>query len=359
MVNIRYNTKTVITLKKMMISPLLPLLLLMGSSVIHSEERQWHYFDADHKPLPQYEFIYDKLREYFQDKVPQKIVVQYVKGKTSRFDPVGERVLINEYSAQGDPDGVGVVAHESCHLCLENFTQGASIQEEFRFFDEGFADIFESIIINKADDYKKESLAIAALQNIRNNVSFEKVQKWSRYYGDPQIRTNFYAYPVGSSFDFFIMDTYGINRLFAFFKDIGQTQDLAKSLRNIFKSGQQAIEVEWLQYLKTVHVSNAEPHIVKLFPANQALDVNVKIDEIYVEFDVPMSRNIVLITNCNDGICYKDAYWKTNRILAVKVNLLPNYQYKVSLGDNYHGRFMSKVGAELPITSWSFNTGSE
>ncbi len=345
------------TVKGMVIYLLLPL-VLMGSSVIHSEERQWHYFDVDSKPLPQYEFIYDKLREYFQDKVPQKIVVQYIKGKTSRFNPVGEMVLINEYSAQKDPVRVGVVAHESCHLCMENLTQGASIKEEFRFFDEGFANIIESIITNKADDYKKESLAIAAFQNTQNNVGFEKVQRWSRYYGDHQIRTN-NAYPIGSSFDFFIMDTYGINRLFAFFKDIGQTQDLAKSLRNIFKSGQQAIEVEWLQYLKTVHVSNAEPHIVKLFPANQALDVNIKIDEIYVEFDVPMSRNIVLITNCNDGICYKDAYWKTNRILAVKVNLLPNYQYKVYLGDNYHGRFMSKVGAELPITSWSFNTGSE
>lgn len=343
-------------LKKMMIFPLLPLLLI-GSSVVHSEERQWHYFDVDHKPLPQYEFIYHKLKDYFQDKVPQKIVVKYIEGKNSRFDPVGDIVLIGEYGVKDDP--IGVIAHESCHLCLKNYTNKASVKEEFRFFDEGFADIFQSIVTHKADDYKNEALAIAALQNIRNNVSFEKAQKWPQYFGDPQIKTNFYAYPVGASFDFFIMDTYGTKRLFAFFKDIGKTQDLTKSLRNIFKSDQQSIEAEWLQYLKKVNVSSVEPHINKMFPVNLARDVSIKTNEIYVEFDIPMSRNIFFITNCNDGICYKDAYWKTDRILAVKVKLLPNHQYKVYLGDNYHGRFMSKVGVELPITPWSFYTGSE
>lgn len=333
------------------------LLLFIGSSIIYSKERQWHYFDVDNKPLPQYEFIYDKLKDYFNSSVPKKIVVKFTTGNTSRFDPINEIVLINEYSTKYDL--LGVIAHESCHLCMENFTKRASVKEEFRFFDEGFANIFQSTIINKADDYKNESLTIATVQNNRNNVNFEKVQKWSEYFGDPQIKTNFYAYPVGSSFDFFVVDTFGMDRLITFFKNIGKTQDLEKSLKNVFKNDKQSIESEWLQYLKKVNVSNVEPHIIKMFPANLTTGVSIKITEIYVEFDIPMSRHIFFITNCNDGVCYKDVYWKTDKILAVKVNLLPNYQYKIYLGDNFHGRFMSKVGVELPITSWSFKTGSE
>ncbi|HEX3046814.1 MAG TPA: Ig-like domain-containing protein, partial [Bacillota bacterium] len=121
-------------------------------------------------------------------------------------------------------------------------------------------------------------------------------------------------------------------------------------------SDQQSIEAEWLRYLKRVNVPGVEPHIIKMLPANLATDVSIKTNEIYVEFDIPMSRNIVLITNCKDGICYKDAYWKTDKMLAVKVNLLPNHQYTVCLGDHEHGKFMSKVGVELPITAWSFHT---
>ncbi len=334
--------------------------LFMKSAITYSEERQWHYFDVDNKPLPQYEFIYGKLKDYFKDNVPKKIVVKYITDtteKTSRFDPINEIVLINEYSVKYDL--IGVIAHESCHLCMENFTEKASVKEEFRFLDEGFADIFQSIITNKADDYKNESLAIAAVQYNRNNISFEKVKKWSTYFGDPQIKINFYAYPVGSSFDFFIIDTYGMERLITFFKDIGRTQDLGKSLKKIFNNDKQSIESEWLQYLKKVNVSNTEPHIIKMFPANLATNVSIKTTEIYIEFDIPMSRNIILITNCSDGVCYKNAYWKTDKVLAVKVNLLPNYQYKVYLGDNYYGRFMSKFSVELPITTWSFNTCSE
>jgi hypothetical protein len=332
-------------------------LIFMGSSMTYSEERQWHYFDIDHKPLTQYEFIYDKLKDYFKDSVPKNIIVKYTTGNTSQFDTINEAVLSNEFSAKNDLSGI--IAHESCHLCMANFTKMASVREEFRFFDEGFADIFQSTITSKSDDFKNESLTIAALQNNRNNVNFEKVQKWSEYFGNPQIKTNFYAYPVGSSFDFFVIDTYGMDRLITLFKDIGKTQDLEKSLKNVFKNDKQSIESKWLQYLKKVNVSSTEPHIIEMFPANLATNVSIKTNEIYVEFDIPMSRNIFLITNCNDGICYKNAYWKTDKILAVKVNLLPNYQYQVYLGDNFHGRFMSKVGIELPITSWSFNTGSE
>jgi hypothetical protein len=104
---------------KMKVVYFLMLLIFMGSAIIYSEERQWHYFDVDNKPLPQYEFIYGKLKDFFKGSVPKKIVVKYTTENTSQFDPINDIVLINENSVKYDL--TGVVAHESCHLCMKHF----------------------------------------------------------------------------------------------------------------------------------------------------------------------------------------------------------------------------------------------
>lgn len=331
------------------------ILLLIIASLNYSEEKKSHFFDIYNNSLDQYDFIFDELKKYFDDKVPEKIIVKYITGNASQFDYINDIVKITEYHANFD--SVRTIAHESCHICMAHFTNNASVIEIFRFFDEGFANIFGNMAINKLEDYKKESLSIAAIQNNKNNVSFDKIEEWSKYFGDPNTHTNFYAYPVGSSFDFYIIDTYGMYNLFLFFKDIGKTYDLEKSFKNIFNKNKLEIENEWKHYLSKVEVPNKPPQIVKMYPENNANNVSIEINEIYIEFDTSMINNIILITNCNAGICYKDAYWKSDKILAIKVNLLTNYNYNLLLGDEIHGKFMSKEGLDLPITLWTFKTG--
>lgn len=121
----------------------------------------YHFYNPDNQPLPQYEPIYNELVNYFQDCVPEKITVIPINGKASRFDYQKEHVLISDYALKNDP--IGIVAHESCHLCMVNYTKGASVREEFRFIDEGFAEIFQSMISDKLEDYKSEALAVAAV----------------------------------------------------------------------------------------------------------------------------------------------------------------------------------------------------
>lgn len=330
-------------------------ILLRSLSLVSSQS--YHFYNADDQPLPQYERIYDKLVKYFQGYVPEKIKVIPITGKVARFDHKKERILIGDYALKNDP--IGVVAHESCHLCMANYTKGASVREEFRFTDEGFAEIFQNIINDRLEEYKSEALTVAAVQNLKSNLSLAKAQKWSEYFGNPEMQTSFYAYPVGASFVFFLIDTYGMKRFFAFVKDLGQTVKLDETFQNIFQKKLPAMEKEWLEYLSKVKVSTTQPAIVKMFPENSASNVSIKTEEIYVEFDLPMHKTIALIANCESGVCYRNAYWKNDQILAVKVDLLPDYQYRILIGNPSGNRLMSKVGVELPVTVWSFKTGPE
>ncbi len=225
---------------------------------------QNHFYDNDDKPLEKVEFIYDELKKYFKNKMPGKITVKYVKTEikifeddNSYFNPGNGSVLINEAHKS---DLVKIVAHETSHLCMAYITSNLSINENYRFLDEGFASIFdkiavgkyENIALNELEEYKKNALAISANQNVKGNVDFKKVQKWSEYYGDAGKKTNYYAYPVGSSFVFYIFDAYSNESFFQFLIDLAKTDNLDKSFRNIFKKNKSEIEKEWQDYLKKV-----------------------------------------------------------------------------------------------------------
>ena len=126
------------------------------------------------------------------------------------------RFLINEASVKNGPNQI--IGHESCHLSMADFTNGASVKEKFRFFDEGFASIYEHMLANDSDDYKKTSLKIAVQQYLQGNVTFTKAQKWSEYFGDPKKFVHYYAYPVGSSFVYYVIDSYGMDSFLSFCK---------------------------------------------------------------------------------------------------------------------------------------------
>jgi hypothetical protein len=233
-------------------------LLFINVSGGYSEENSAHYVDVHNNPLPQYEWIYNELVKCFGDCVPQKITIKYSTGITSRFNPCSDSIIISKFSLEQNKL-IEVIGHESCHLGLAHYTGRASILEKHRFFDEGFAEIFESIIGKRAEEYKCRALAYAAEQNYKNNVSFAKVQKWSVYFGNPrQKKANFGAYLVGASFDFFIIDTFGTEHLLALFRDIGQTRDLEQSFKNIFAKNKKIMEAEWLRYLSEITVNFAQ-----------------------------------------------------------------------------------------------------
>lgn len=72
------------------------------------------------------------------------------------------------------------------------------------------------------------------------------------YFGDPSRnngKANWWAYEVGSSFNYYVIDTYGIDVLLAFFRAVGSEGDLNLALQSALKKDQTTVEREWQSWL--------------------------------------------------------------------------------------------------------------
>lgn len=114
-------------------------------------------------------------------------------------------------------------------------------------------------------------------------------------------------------------------------------------------------------HLNDPQPQGSAPKISRLYPENRATAVPLDTTEIVVEFDQPMQRTISLLTNCDDGVCYRDAYWKSDRTLGIKVKLLPDHEYRLGFGNEKTKaqKFLSINGIALPISTWTFRTASQ
>ena len=322
-----------------------------------------HYFDERDQPLPEWNTVWSKLEAVFGSNTPPRITVRRFSGDGGRFDGQSPTITISD-AIEGD-HLVEVVAHESSHLSMYQLTQGASATEPFRFFDEGYSDLVGKMIAGEdMANHKRSSLAIASREVKTKGVGFATMQHWSDYAGNVPSPKQAYAYPAGSSFVYFVIDSFGEKKLFDLFRDIGKTRDLDTSLRNIF--GLTAVEVEqrWKQYVTTSSAPEPPPAITEMFPSNDSRDIPVDVAELLVKFSVPMMMQKVCVsTPCGDtGVCYTNAQWKDDRTLAIKTEgkLLPGTTYKLELSpDKRDCRLMSAGGTPLPTTRWVFTTNKQ
>jgi hypothetical protein len=318
---------------------------------------QFHYFDINQNSLEQYESVWSTLHKYFGDKIPKKIIIEYKEGMSSKFDCESNRIFLSLNHLANSP--IKVIAHETSHLALCNLTKGTNLFERFRFFDEGFANIMGAQATNSQDKYKKIALNIAAIQYQKENVSFSKVQDWSSYYQNSSARY-MHSYHVGASFIYYLIDSYGERSLYDFFVDIGNTKDLGLTFRNLFNKTTVEIENEWMNYLKKIHVdpSLVEPYVVSTFPPNNANNVDINLEEIFVVFNTDMMPNICVGTYQDHGFSYKDAYWKNSKVLAIRVKKKLKHDSTINLSLGYPQRcsLYSSAGIALPIYHWRFTT---
>ena len=108
-----------------------------------------------------------------------------------------------------------------------------------------------------------------------------------------------------------------------------------------------------------VSIEIKPPYIIKMFPSPNATNVPTNIQEIYVEFNVDMSSSICIgVPDGSTGISYTNAYWKSGKILAIRIDgkLQSQTRYNISLGIRGMCQLMDNFGALLPVTQWSFNT---
>lgn len=317
-----------------------------------------HYFDEQDQPLPEWDGVWSKLDAIFGSDTPPHIRFKQFSGDGGRFDGAAHAIVISDGAPRRDV--VRLVAHESAHLCMYQMTRGASSTEPFRFFDEGYSDIVGKMIAGEnMTNYKRSALAIASVQVKANAVSFAKVQQWWSYAGRLPSEGNAYAYPVGSSFVYFVIDSFGEKKLFDFFRDVGETRDLDTSLQHVFGLGAAAVEQRWTDYVVKEAVPEAPLTITEMFPANNSTDIPIDIAELHVKFSVPMLPMVYVSTRKDTGISYKNASWRDDRTLVIRTEgkLLPGTTYKLTLGSEQQHRYLTSAGGTaLPTTPWVFTT---
>ncbi len=156
-------------------------------------------------------------------------------------------------------------------------------------------------------------------------------------------------------------DYYGQLELKQFFLEIGKIKDLDLAFKKLFGKSKRDIEYEWGQYLSQskIDIESARPRILKMHPDHGMKNVSTKLNEIYVEFNKKMNGNICINTPCGDtGICYKNAYWKTEKILVIKVKneLRAQYSYNLVLSPHQKCQLRSSTGIGFPLKHWAFRT---
>jgi len=191
-------------------------------------------------------------------------------------------------------------------------------------------------------------------------LDFAKVQHWSSYGGNLPSQGNDHAYPVGSSFVYFVIDSFGEKKLFDFFRDVGETRDLDTSFQHVFSLGASAVEQRWKDYVVKEAVPESPLTITEMFPANNSTDIPIDIAELHVKFSVPMMPKMCVSTPCGDtGVCYTNASWTDDRTLVIRTEgkLLPATTYRLGLGSDKHRCHLTSVGGvSLPTTPWVFTT---
>lgn len=306
-------------------------------------------FSTDNDMQRKWNSLWGMLQQTFGPSVPEKILVKHNDGDFSMFNPPTNSVLINDRDCTSAP--VRSVAHESAHLSLAALTNLASIQDEHRFFDEGYANIFGYAAVGQFDSYKQNALSLAAARYSAGQVSFALVQKWADSY-----RETSGSYEVGSSFDFYLWDRFSEEKLKAFFEDIGRTHDLAGSLLNVFGMTKEQAEHGWQSYLAAIPVPPI-PKIVEMYPADGSSVVPCNTPEIHVTFDVPMNTNVicVLTPGPGSGLDFHNASWSGSTLtLKVDPHLVAGRSYSLSLGVAGQCLLRSAAGREFPATPWTF-----
>lgn len=345
------------------------LTLCLAATAAAAEEQQktHHYFDSLGNSLEKLDPVWTSLNKVFGNRTPVRIRVLFTDGPHSRFSPDADAILIKASHYNNQP--IRMVAHESAHLAMAKLTRGASRQDRYRFIDEGFASLFGSSLAGDEKNFRKEALTIAAHQHRTGNVDFDLVQDWRAYKEIPpeQIaytggRINRYAYPVGASFVFYLLDTHGLPPVIKFFEELGVADNMDAAARRVFGKSKLDLESAWLAYLGSAGIPDDVPvEIVRMTPENGAQDIPVDLTELEVEFNTPMRmRNACVGTATCPEICYRNAYWKSPTTLAIKVDgrLKPHQKYGITLGLENRCRLLSLIQNALPVTEWSFKTGN-
>jgi hypothetical protein len=299
--------------------------------------------------------VWETLHEFYGAATPSSFtVVVKQPGGPSQFNSAQARLLLPRDTLH--ERGAPTLVHEGSHVCLSRLTGGASELEALRFVDEGLASLFEHRVAGSLPQFEKAARNAAALQLAAGNLSFEKLARWSVYFGVPPKR-NAYAYSVGAAFDLYLLSTFGKERFQSFLAELGRERELDKAVRKAFGRSAAQLEAEWIASLEEVKVE--KPVALAFEPKQGATAVPVATRELKVTMNVEMSPTTCVLAECGpSNVCYSGARWASPRELVIVADgpLLPKHRYRISLGIDGRCLMSSLDGLKLQPITWEFET---
>lgn len=222
---------------------------LLISSFFSYPSKAGGFIDKDGKKLKQYDNVWNFVNKEVGD-CPKKVIfkLDVKKNSFSRFNGYPPRVILAKKPEH--KNFKMVLAHETAHVCLYNKTKKMSNKEQFRFFDEGLADMIGGGFVGGEKLYKKKAFKRAQKKLQERQISFDLVQNWKSYFGSPP-KVNYDAYMVGATFNYYVIEKYGRSKLNQFFISIGNTQSLKDSILKTFKVSPVEFETKWLEYIRS------------------------------------------------------------------------------------------------------------
>jgi hypothetical protein len=203
------------------------------------------YKNKDH--IAQYDGLYKRINDKFNGKCPATITIgeSNIPG-ISRFNISTSEILISR-----NHKGQSIIAHETVHLCMNELSNGASSSSKYRFIDEGYAKFYGDTMSMPEEEFKRITMEKARKYAKKSLISFDQVMDWSAYFGYQGKGgvLGFEAYYVGSSFYFFIKETYGEDKFFKLVQEIGTSMTFNRALISAIGKNDTEIELEWLKYI--------------------------------------------------------------------------------------------------------------
>jgi hypothetical protein len=216
-----------------------------------------HFVDTTGSAHPELDPAWSQVESMLGSATPAAVTIQLTDDGISRFDGPSQRLLLDR--ANLARRGAELVGHELAHVTLHVLSNGASAQEPYRFLDEGFANIVGSRIDGSAEAYRAKALDRAVRELDGDRLHLSEVQIWSTFFGGPHTG-RWWAYEVGSSFCFFVIDGSGEASLRRLFVEIGRARDLDEALRTAIGIGASDAEQRWFAYLRSERDRRGETH---------------------------------------------------------------------------------------------------
>jgi hypothetical protein len=226
------------------------ILFLAGLSFVLPTFATPLYIDANGGDTAALENLKPRFQELFGSALPESIRIERWDKSWSNADHPNNRIQL---SANASPLKC-IVAHETSHLAMANLAEGANAwddRERFAFVDEGFAMVME----NEACEYswagqRTASKTLGLMK--RKNVSLDAMQRWTSFFGPASgENADWAAYQAAASFAYYMIDTFGLEKTFLFYKSLKDTRAIDSSFKQVFDKERSDVEKDWLAWIST------------------------------------------------------------------------------------------------------------